>query len=116
MTRSFHRIGADQDIDEALDSLRESLDELKQMEMTEWGISEEEIEEKDSAALVQAQSLAEENAARHALEEDDEEALKKADELAALNVEDESQHPVPKVWHLLLCVRGCAFANLFCLI
>lgn len=47
MTRSFHRIGADPDVDASFDKLRTSLDELKRMEDAEWGIVDSRIEETD---------------------------------------------------------------------
>ena len=40
MTRSIHRIGADPSVDASFDKIRASLDELKQMEKTEWGLVE----------------------------------------------------------------------------
>ena len=85
MTISFHRRGEDEERDKAFDDLREALDELKEMEGKEFGNPEEMIEEKDSAALVEAQSRDEEGAFVREQEEGEEadtEALRKADERA----------------------------------
>jgi hypothetical protein len=97
MTRSFHQIGRDSEIDEAFDALREALDELKQMEIEEFGVPEEEIEESDSNALVKAEPEAGDEAALAALEVDDPDAMKEADELAALQAEDHGDHSTPKI-------------------
>jgi hypothetical protein len=68
MTCSFHHNGADQEVNEDFDSLRGGLDKLKRMEANEWGIGEEDIEERDSASSVPAPSSTEEEAMPHALE------------------------------------------------
>lgn len=84
MTISFHRRGKNEETDEAFDSLRESLDELKEMEEKEFGTS---VEGKGDAGLVEAQWRSEDSAALRELEEGEEtdgEALRKADELAML--------------------------------
>jgi multidrug efflux pump subunit AcrB len=111
MTRGSHRVGRDPEVDEAFDALREALDELKQMEIEEFGVPEEEIEEKDNAALVQAEASAEETAALAAAENDISEALNEADKLAALQSEDHEKHATPKVWLASTILRR-AYSNL----
>lgn len=82
MTRSVHGMGADADIDEALDELRDALDDLKEMEIKEWNVALEDLTKEDDSGLVHALSHAEEPTSRHHHEEDDPEALRVADELA----------------------------------
>jgi hypothetical protein len=106
----FRHIGANRDAEKAVKAskaLRKQLDELKQMEEHEWGMGEAEIEERDSAALVQAHSQAQDGAALDAVEEDDPKALKITDD-AALQTITEDEHPqaqaAPKACHLLFCL------------
>jgi hypothetical protein len=106
----FKHIGANRDAEKAVKAskaLRKQLDESKQMEEHEWGMDEAEIEERDSAALVQAHSQAQDGAALDAVEEDDPKALKITDD-AALQTITEDEHPqaqaAPKACHLLFCL------------
>jgi hypothetical protein len=52
MTISFHPRGEDEETDQAWDSLRDALDELKEIEEKEFSLAEEETEEEDDAAFV----------------------------------------------------------------
>ena len=56
MAISFHRRGEDEETDQAWDSLREALDELKEMEETEFDVSEGEMVEEYDDASVNSQS------------------------------------------------------------
>ena len=48
MTKSFYRAGDDEETDEALEELRQALDELREMEQTtEWPDMEESVEEEE---------------------------------------------------------------------
>ena len=49
---SIHHRGEDEETDQAFDSLRETLDELKEIEEKEFGLAEEEMDEEDDAAFV----------------------------------------------------------------
>jgi hypothetical protein len=69
MTVSFHRRGRDEKTDRAFDSLREALNELKEMEQKEFGVPEEEMEEEDDAASAESQSHEEEAAFMRKLED-----------------------------------------------
>jgi hypothetical protein len=98
MSRSFHRIGADEEVDNSFNRLRASPDELKQMEIEEWGVAPEEIEERDNAALVQAQASAEDQIAYNDMVENDHPgALEVADDLALAASQSPEDKPVPKV-------------------
>lgn len=95
MTISFHRRGRDEETDQAFDALRESLDELKEMEQKEFGISTEETAEKDDAAFVEAYSREDEGAFFRELEDGEEvdiDVLCKADEMAM----DPANYPVER--------------------
>jgi hypothetical protein len=98
MTRGSHRVGRDPEVDKAFDALREALDELKQMEIDEFDIPGEEIEESDSDGLVEAEASAGDETALAALENDDSYGLKQADELATLQSEGHEDHSTSKVW------------------
>lgn len=52
MMISFHRRGEDEETGQAWDSLRDALDELKEIEEKKFGLAEEEMDEEDDAAFV----------------------------------------------------------------